>query len=133
VLNLAAKKWRDPITGHFWLDKVPMIDMLSDDSEADGETGSKIARAYPLSWDEQRILFKELPGRLEQMALFKVNTGTREQEVCKLRWEWALGVPFEDRQVLLGHASKSVTTHYSAPELANLIGCSLFVAIAIVA
>lgn len=22
------------------------------------------------------------------MALFKVNTGCREQEVCQLRWEW---------------------------------------------
>ena len=22
------------------------------------------------------------------MALFKVNTGTREQEVCRLQWEW---------------------------------------------
>jgi integrase len=31
------------------------------------------------------------------------------------------GVPFEDRQVLLGHKSKSVTTHYSAPEIGHLI------------
>jgi len=34
------------------------------------------------------------------------------------------GVSFEDRQVLLGHKNGSVTTHYSAPELANLIGAS---------
>jgi hypothetical protein len=27
------------------------------------------------------------------MALFKVNAGTREQEVCKLRWEWEMKVP----------------------------------------
>jgi len=27
------------------------------------------------------------------MALFKVNTGTREQEVCRLRWEWEVLVP----------------------------------------
>jgi integrase len=25
--------------------------------------------------------------------LFKVNTGCREQEVCKLRWEWEISVP----------------------------------------
>ncbi len=27
------------------------------------------------------------------MALFKVNTGCREQEVCKLRWDWEISVP----------------------------------------
>ena len=27
------------------------------------------------------------------MALFKVNTGCREQEVCSLRWEWETPVP----------------------------------------
>jgi integrase len=31
------------------------------------------------------------------------------------------GVTFEDRQDLLGHKSSRVTTHYSAPELINLI------------
>ncbi|TMH40346.1 MAG: site-specific integrase, partial [Betaproteobacteria bacterium] len=33
----------------------------------------------------------------------------------------AAGVSFEDRQVLLGHKNGSVTTHYSAPDVANLI------------
>jgi integrase len=145
------------------------------------------------------------------MALFKVNTGCREAEVCSMRWEWeeqiphlhtsvfvipahrvknreerlvvlnstaravleevrgghpeyvftyrgrrinkmndsgwknarkraglsqvrvhdlkhtfgrrlrAAGVSFEDRQDLLGHRSGKITTHYSAPELLNLI------------
>ncbi len=27
------------------------------------------------------------------MALFKVNTGTREQEVCGLRWDWEERIP----------------------------------------
>jgi len=36
----------------------------------------------------------------------------------------AAGVSFEDRQVLLGHKNESVTTHYSAPELANLIAAA---------
>lgn len=40
---------------------------------------------YPLSWEEQALLFKELPDHLLAMALYKVNTGCREQEVCKLR------------------------------------------------
>lgn len=30
-------------------------------------------------------------------------------------------VSFEDRQVLLGHKTRSITTHYSAAELGNLI------------
>lgn len=27
------------------------------------------------------------------MALFKVNTGCREMEVCRLRWDWEVKVP----------------------------------------
>jgi integrase len=34
------------------------------------------------------------------------------------------GVSFEDRQDLLGHKSARITTHYSAPELINLIEAS---------
>ncbi|WP_339671657.1 site-specific integrase [Dasania marina] len=33
----------------------------------------------------------------------------------------AAGVEFEDRQVLLGHTNGSITTHYSGPEILNLI------------
>jgi len=36
----------------------------------------------------------------------------------------AAGVSFEDRQDLLGHKSARMTTHYSAPELSNLIGAA---------
>jgi integrase len=169
---------------------------------------------YPLSWDEQEKLFNELPTHRRSMALFAVNTGCREQEVCQLLWEWefpipelrtsvfvvpkervenrqdrlvalntvakpviegergnhstrvftyrgrpvasiyntawqsarkraglphvrvhdlkhtwgrrlcAAGVSFEDRQDLLGHKSYRITTHYSAPELINLIQAS---------
>ncbi len=31
---------------------------------------------------------------------------------------------FEDRQDLLGHKSARITTHYSGPELANLIAAA---------
>ena len=48
---------------------------------------------YPLSWDEQASLFAELPGHVARMALFKVNTGTRDKEVSNLRWEWEVQVP----------------------------------------
>ncbi|MFC6477503.1 tyrosine-type recombinase/integrase [Pseudomonas asuensis] len=83
VLNLCARKWRDDEMRP-WLDTVPMITMM------DEKTSRK---PYPMSWEEQSILFAELPAHLQTMALFKVNTGCREQEVCKLRWDWEIAVP----------------------------------------
>jgi len=38
-------------------------------------------------------LFQQLPDYLAQMALYSVNTGCRDQEVCNLRWEWVVKVP----------------------------------------
>jgi hypothetical protein len=38
-------------------------------------------------------MFQELAPHLERMALFKVNTGLRDQEVCGLEWEWEIRVP----------------------------------------
>ena len=34
----------------------------------------------------------ELDGHLARMSLFQVNTGTREQEVAQLRWEWEIAI-----------------------------------------
>ena len=48
---------------------------------------------YPLSWTEQERFFGVLPDHLSVMALFKVNTGLREQSVCWLRWEWEVKLP----------------------------------------
>jgi integrase len=84
VLNLCARKWRDE-NKHPWLNTVPMITMLDEKKDR--------RQPYPLSWDEQTIFFRELPDHLRIMALFKVNAGCREQEVCKLRWEWEIDVP----------------------------------------
>jgi len=38
-------------------------------------------------------LFNELPDYLEQMALFAVNTGCRDGEICNLRWAWEVEIP----------------------------------------
>lgn len=84
VLNLCARKWRDEERRPL-LDVVPMITLL------DEKTNSR--KPYPLSWEEQSILFAELPAHLQAMAMFKVNTGCREQEVCKLQWNWEIAVP----------------------------------------
>ena len=50
-------------------------------------------KPYPLSWDAQNKLFALLPHTIASVALFKVNTGGREQEVCLLRWLWEVSVP----------------------------------------
>lgn len=84
ILHLCNRKWRDE-KKRPWLDVVPSITMLDE---------RKTRRSpYPISWDEQRIFFRELPDHLHKMALFKVNTGLREQEVCKLSWDWEVDVP----------------------------------------
>ncbi|WLG47980.1 tyrosine-type recombinase/integrase [Pseudomonas sp. FP1740] len=84
VLSLCARKWRDD-ERRPWLDNVPMLTKLEEKKSS--------RKPYPMSWPEQSILFGELPAHLQTMALFKVNTGTREQEVCKLRWDWEISVP----------------------------------------
>lgn len=115
ILNLAARSWRHKRTGLTWLAQAPLLTMLPvRDSR----------RAYPLDWEEQRRLFRELPTHLHRMALFKVNTGTREQEVCQLRWEWEVPIPKietsvfvipaefiknrEDRLIVLNRVAKSI-------------------------
>ena len=99
ILNLCARSWRDE-HGLTWLVTAPMITM---ETKKDGRL------PYPLSWDEQSELFHRLPGYLEKMSLFKVNTGPREQEVCQLRWDWEVSVPEIGRSVFIvpGHIVKN--------------------------
>ena len=56
---------------------------------------------YPLDWSEQIRFFNLLPVYLRDMALFKVNTGTREAEVCNLRWDWEVSVPELETSVFI--------------------------------
>jgi len=50
-------------------------------------------KPYPLDWAKRKLLFSELTPHLERPALFKVNSGMREREICHLRWEWEQRVP----------------------------------------
>jgi integrase len=114
VLNLAASEWMDR-QGKTWLETAPKIKLFS----------VKDARPpYPLTREEQALLFQELPDHLARMSLFKVNTGLREQEVCKLKWDYEVKVPElntsvfiipgervkngEERLVVLNRVAKSV-------------------------
>ena len=91
ILNLCARLWRDE-EDRPWLDTAPLIQMQR---HPDKRT------PYPLSMEEQRLLFSELTAHLARMALFKVNTGTREHEVCGLRWSWEVRVPELDTSVFI--------------------------------
>jgi integrase len=50
--------------------------------------------AFPFSAiEEQQFLFDQLPSHLLRIALYKANTGCRQEEVCSLRWEWEKQMP----------------------------------------
>lgn len=83
ILNLAATEWIDE-QGMTWLQAAPKIKLLPDLNKR---------KPFPLSWDEQTRLFQELPSHLSEMALFAVNTGCRDAEICRLRWDWEVAVP----------------------------------------
>jgi hypothetical protein len=95
------------------------------------------ARApYPLAWDKQRLLFSCVPKHLAEMALFKVNTGTRESVVCGLRWEWEQQMPelrtsvfvipggqvknTEDRLVVMNDTARAVVDARRGPRDARV-------------
>lgn len=83
ILNLAATEWVDE-NGLTWLQSAPKIKLLPDTHKR---------QPYPLNWEEQGRLFRELPRHLANMALFAVNTGCRDAEICNLRWDWEVKVP----------------------------------------
>ena len=93
VLNRAARVWRNE-SGMTWLRQAPpRLTRLS--------TKGRQAKPYPLSWDEQDQLFKLLPRHLADAALFAVNTGCREQEICQLRWDWEVVIPDLETSVFI--------------------------------
>jgi len=83
ILNLASKEWVDE-SNLTWLGAAPKIRLLPQNDER---------KPYSLSWEEQDRLFAVLPPYLRRMALFKVNTGLRDQEVCRLQWDWEYPIP----------------------------------------
>lgn len=93
TLNRAARVWRHE-DGSPWLCFAPpRITRQS--------TKGRQAKPYPLSWTEQDTLFKLLPRHLADAALYAVNTGCREQEVCQLHWQWEVKVKALGRSVFV--------------------------------
>jgi integrase len=115
ILRLASMKWRNDDATPWLSSAPPLLDMPKN---------PHARKPYPLAWDEQRLLFSWLPKHLSEMALFQVNTGTREAEVCALRWEWEQSVSelgtivfivpagmvknAEDRLIVLNDTAKAV-------------------------
>jgi integrase len=84
ILNLAARLWRDEGSNLTWLAQAPLIQL---------ERNIGARKPYPIDWSEQRLLFSELAPHLQRIALFKVNTGLRAGELCRLRLEWEQRIP----------------------------------------
>ncbi len=91
ILNLAAGEWVDE-QGLTWLYAAPKIKMLPNPNKR---------QPYPIDWDEQSALMRELPPHLAEMALFAVNTGCRVGEICNLRWDWQVFVRELDTSVFI--------------------------------
>lgn len=91
ILNKAARVYRDE-QGMPWLKQAPPLITMETESPRP---------AHALSWEEQERLFKILPKHLATMALFGVNTGLREENICGLRWEWEVNVPEVGRSVFV--------------------------------
>ena len=91
ILNRAARSYRDA-DGRPYLEAIPpFITMMPENPRS----------PYPITWQEQDALFRRLPAHLARMALFAVNTGLRDSNVCGLQWQWEVAVPEVGRSVFV--------------------------------
>lgn len=96
VLNRAARVWRS--NGKPWLGAAPLIEMLDEEATR--------RKPRPLTWSDQGKLLPLLPGHLERMALFSLNSGARDENVCGLRWDWEVPVAEVGRSVFVVPAAE---------------------------
>ena len=93
--------------------------------EKDGR-GVPLKKMYGTAWKNARERAADAWERVHGTA---APEGFRRVRVHDLKHTFgrrlrAAGVTFEDRQDLLGHKSRRITTHYSEAELANLIAAA---------
>jgi len=74
-----------------WLERPPAIV---------AERGHRAREPYPLDTSEQELLFNELTPDRRRIAQFAVNTGLRDQELCRLQWRWEVRIPELDTLTL---------------------------------
>lgn len=82
ICNLAATSWKLP-NGLTWLASASKVDLLDLDDQRPPR---------PITWAEQARLMPHLPEHLRRMALFVLNTGTRDDVPCSLEWSWEVPV-----------------------------------------
>lgn len=104
ILTLAARLWRDE-DGRPWLPGEAPLLRFPDWNDK--------RSPYALNAEEQRLLLEQLPEHLAQMALFALNTGMRQNNVCYLRWEWERHIDELERSVFLIPA-KHMKNNYDA-------------------
>jgi integrase len=83
ICRLAATEFIDE-DGRRWVEFPPKIDLINNDDEAGG---------YPLTFDQQHVLFERLPEHVKRMAKFGVNAGPRERSIIRLKWAWERKFP----------------------------------------
>ena len=92
ILRLASTEWYDEITGQPWIPYKPAIVHpkpivnTKDDIESDNKMDKKIK--HPLSTEKEEILISLLPKHQQLMAIFCINTGLRDSNLCGLQWGW---------------------------------------------
>ncbi|CAN7257170.1 tyrosine-type recombinase/integrase [Variovorax sp. LjRoot84] len=91
VMNRAARVWRSD--GKPWLASSPLIEMLDEKEQR--------RQPYPINWQQQAVLMMLLPSHLREMFLFAVNTGARDDNICRLRWSWERRIPELKRSVFV--------------------------------
>src|SRR5437867_12287108 len=103
ILHRAARAYRDR-DGFPWLETAPpLITMLRESPRL----------PHPINWDEQDRIFRRLPDHLARMALFGVNTGLRDANLCGLQWSWEVPIAELSRSVFVipAQAFKSRRAH----------------------
>jgi integrase len=103
ILHRAARAYRNA-QGDPWLDTLPpLITMLRESPRP----------PHPLNWEEQDAIFWRLPDHMARMALFAVNTGLRDANLCGLQWSWEVPVAELARSVFVvpAEAFKSRRPH----------------------
>ena len=113
ILNETAKKIIDEQRGN----SSPYVFLFK---------GQKLCRINSPAFVRAR---KKAATKISEEEGTRVNNNFYNVRVHDLKHTWGhrlkiAGISFEDRQFLLGHKTKSVTSHYSAPELTQLIECA---------
>ena len=91
IMNRAARLWRT--NGKPWLATAPLIEMLDEKATR--------RQPYPITWLQQANVLPRLPVHLQRMVLFALNTGARDANVCRLRWDWERQLPELGRSVFV--------------------------------